>query len=77
MMRRKFFWNVRDLARKLEEFKDYYNSTCVVHRDTRAGWLAGITPSDQAGGPSHARAALAHYGWQQHCCGQFQIPIAA
>jgi len=68
---RVLFWNVRDLTRKLEEFKDYYNSA-RVHRG-----LAGVTPTDKADGPSPTRATLPHYGRQEHCRGLFQIPIAA
>ena len=68
---RMFFWNVRDLVRKLEDFKAYYN--CArVHRG-----LAGRTPREQAGGPSPVRATQVHCAWQQHCRGLFQIPIAA
>ena len=66
-----FFWNAVDLARKLGEFRDYYN----VHRVHRA--LAGSTPVQRAGAPFPAAAALDHYAWQQHCRGLFQIPIAA
>jgi len=47
-----FFWNAVDLARKLREFRDYYN----VHRAHRA--LAGSTPVQRAGAPSPAAAAL-------------------
>jgi putative transposase len=68
---RVFFWNAADLVNKLVEFNDYYNAA-RVHRG-----LAGVTPTEQANGPSPARATLAHYGWQQHCRGLFQIPIAA
>ena len=66
-----FFWNATDLLRKLAEFKDYYNAA-RVHRG-----IAGVTPTDRAGWLSPSRATLAHYGWQRHCRGLFQIPIAA
>ena len=68
---RVFFWNVADLARKLAEFRDYYNA----HRVHRA--LGGATPSQHAGVPSAALASLDHHAWRQHCRGLFQIPIAA
>jgi hypothetical protein len=68
---RMFFWNAGDLARKLEAFRDYYNGQ-RVHRA-----LAGSTPARHAGAPCPAPAALAQYGWQEHCRGLFQIPIAA
>ncbi len=68
---RVFFWNAVDLARKLDEFADYYNA----HRVHRS--LAGITPAQRAGASSPAPAALDHYAWRQHCRGLFQTPIAA
>jgi putative transposase len=68
---RVFFWNVVDLRRKLAAFHDYYNE----HRVHRS--LAGITPAQRAGASSAAPAALDCYGWQPHCRGLFQIPIAA
>jgi len=60
---RVFFWNVVDLARKLEAFRDYYNG----HRVHRA----------RAGALSPAPTALDHYGWRRHCQGLFELPIAA
>ena len=68
---RMFFWNALDLTRKLGEFKDYYN----LHRVHRA--LDGTPPARRADGSTAPPAALAHYNWQQHCRGLFQIPIAA
>ena len=68
---RVFFWNAVDLARKLEAFQDYYNG----HRVDRA--IAGVTPAQRAGALRPAPAALDHYGWQQHCRGLFELPIAA
>ena len=47
-----FFWNAIDLGRKLEEFKDYYN-TQRVHRA-----LAGSTPAQRAGTPACGHAAI-------------------
>ncbi len=67
---RVFFWNAVDLARKLGEFRDYYNRQ-RVHRA-----LAGSTPARRADALCPAPAALDHYGWQQRCRGLFQIPIA-
>jgi transposase InsO family protein len=66
-----FFWNAEDLVRKLEEFRDYYNA----HRVHRS--LDGTTPAQCAGALCPAPAALDHYGWQQHCRGLFELPIAA
>ena len=66
-----FFWNAVDLARKLGEFRDYYNA----HRVHRS--LDGATPAQQAGAPSPSPASLENYEWRQHCRGLFQTPVAA
>jgi transposase InsO family protein len=66
-----FFWNAIDLVRKLEEFKDYYN-TRRVHRA-----LAGFTPAQRAGAPARAHSAIEQYAWRQHCRGLFQTPVTA
>ena len=66
-----FFWNALDLTRKLDEFRDYYN-THRVHRS-----LDGTTPAHCAGASSPAPAALDHYAWRQHCRGLFETPFAA
>jgi transposase InsO family protein len=71
LLDRVFFWNAMDLTRKLEQFGDYHNAR-RVHRA-----LAGTTPTQRAGAPCSAFAALDHYAWRQHCRGLFQIPIAA
>jgi len=68
---RVFFWSAVDLARKVDAFRDYYNG----HRVHRA--LAGLTPAQRAGALCPAPAALDHFGWQQHCQGLFELPIAA
>jgi putative transposase len=68
---RVLFWNAVDLERKLETFRDYYNG----HRVHRA--LAGLTPAQFADALSPAPAALDHYGWQRHCRGLFELPVAA
>lgn len=38
------FWNQRDLERKLDRFKDYYNNYRVHHS------IAGITPAEKSDG---------------------------
>ena len=68
---RMFFWNAVDLARKLSEFKAYYNSS-RCHQS-----LSGRTPLEKSGKPAPRRASLGRYDWQQHCHGLFQLPIAA
>jgi len=65
------FWNSLDLKRTLEEYRIYYNGS-RVHQS-----LSGSTPEEQSGKPPPAHAALDSYGWQQHCRGLFQTPIAA
>jgi putative transposase len=66
LLDREFFWNASDLARKLDEFRTYYN-TQRVHRA-----LDGVTPICRAGNPPPIRAVLANYRWQSHCRGLFQ-----
>jgi transposase InsO family protein len=68
---RVFFWNTVDLTRKLEAFRNYYN-TCRVHRS-----LDGTTPAHRAGASAPPNAPLDQYAWRQHCGGLFQIPVAA
>jgi hypothetical protein len=68
---RLFFWNGRDLSRKLELFRNYYNEY-RVHRS-----LAGATPAEKGGGPTPPSTSLAHYHWQSHCQGLFELPAAA
>ena len=66
-----FFGNALDLERKLNAFGIYYNS----HRIHQS--LSGNTPDEKSGKPRPNGAALHSYGWQQHCQGLFQIPVAA
>jgi putative transposase len=66
-----FFWTQRDLERKLDAFKVYYNER-RVHAS-----LAGQTPSEKSGNASTQRANLRRFTWTSDCNGLFQIPIAA
>jgi transposase InsO family protein len=68
---RLFFWNGRDLRRKLELFRGYYDD----HRVHQS--LAGGTPAEKGGNPSQPPASLGHYRWQSHCQSLFELPIAA
>jgi putative transposase len=68
---RMFFWNGVNLARKLDDFRSYYNAY-RVHRS-----LDGVTPAQRAGAPSSARAKLPSYAWRQHCRGLFHTPVPA
>ena len=65
------FWNVADLERKLELFKDYYN-----HSRTHAS-LDGNTPAEISGDSVAQPAPLNSYAWEKHCGGLFQLPVAA
>jgi transposase InsO family protein len=65
---RTLFWTAADLEAKLQEFQRYFNE----YR-THAG-LEGQLP-DSGGAPSPI--SFASYGWQKHCRGLYQTPIAA
>jgi len=52
---RLFFWTADDLDRKLELFKNYYNSA-RVHQG-----LSGDTPAEKAGGPKPQAVSLQNY----------------
>jgi len=62
------FWTTADLEGKLYEFQRYFNE----YR-THAG-IKGRLPDSQ--GPVPA-IGFASYGWQRHCRGLYQTPIAA
>ncbi|MFT7654130.1 MAG: putative transposase [Limisphaerales bacterium] len=63
------FWNSLDLARKLDDFKDYYNN----HRTHAA--LSGQSPAKMGQLAKQTFADINEYGWQLHCRGLFQTPI--
>jgi transposase InsO family protein len=65
------FWNVRDLERKLADFRSYYNH----HRTQRA--LSEDTPAEAAGGDPDPQISLHSFGWQTHCRELYQLPGAA
>ena len=65
------FWNVDDLERKLADFRVYYNQ----HRTHNS--LDGDIPVEVAGGNPKLPIALNNFGWQTHCRGLYQLPIAA
>jgi transposase InsO family protein len=69
---RLFFWTAGDLERKLELFKNYYN-TARMHQG-----LSGDTPGEKAGGLIIPQpAGLENYLWQSHCHGLFELSMAA
>jgi putative transposase len=65
------FWNVRDLERKLSEFREYYNQ----HRVHTS--LEGGTPAEAGGTVVPRRVDLRRIRWQGHCRGLFELPMAA
>ena len=68
---RLFFWNTRDLQRKLDQFRDYFNE----HR-VHAG-INGDLPNQRADEIEPRIASLENYSWDSHCNGLFQMPKAA
>jgi putative transposase len=64
---RTLFWTTADLEAKLGEFQLYYNE----HR-AHAG-VDGRPPDFKQRVPVN----IASYGWQKHCRGLYQTPIAA
>jgi len=65
------FWNATDLERKLETFRQYYN-THRVHSS-----LDGDTPSEITRKSVIRRADLNYFQWRSHCRKLFQLPAAA
>jgi putative transposase len=65
------FWNAADLERKLETFRQYYN-THRVHSS-----LDGDTPSEITSETVIPRADLNNFQWQSHCRELFHLPAAA
>lgn len=65
------FWNERDLAAKLEQFRVYYNEN-RAHSS-----LAGFAPEDFDEKKRQEAASVADFGWQKHCRGLFELPVSA
>ncbi|MEN8106690.1 MAG: integrase core domain-containing protein [Pseudomonadota bacterium] len=65
------FWNARDLERKLEEFRQYYNAY-RVHTS-----LNGDTPSEITGETIIHLADLNQFRWKSYCHGLYHLPVAA
>jgi putative transposase len=66
-----FYWNAPDLERKLDAYRIYFNAV-RVHQG-----LGGDTPAEKVGGSAPSLVDLVDYGWQSHCHGLVQLPIAA
>ena len=65
------FWNATDLERKLETFRQFYN-THRVHSS-----LDGDTPSEITSETAIRRADINNFQWRSHCRELFQLPAAA
>jgi hypothetical protein len=65
------FWNATDLERKLETFRQYYNT----HRAHSS--LDGDTPSEITSETVIRHADLNNFQWRPHCRELFQLPAAA
>ena len=65
------YWNSLDLARKLDDFKDYYNN----HRTHAA--LSGRSPARFTESAKQDVADINDHGWKTHCRGLFETPIPA
>jgi len=66
-----FYWNGRDLQRKLDEFRSYFNEV-RVHTG-----IGGRTPEHHAELTESKIASLHQYTWRSHCQGLFAMPEAA
>jgi transposase InsO family protein len=66
-----FYWNAKDLQRKLDEFKSYFNQSRV-----HAG-IGGRTPGHHAELTESKILSFDNYTWQSHCQGLFEMPEAA
>ena len=65
------FWNARDLERKLETFRDYFN----LHR-VHAG-IGGQCPADVGRNELPVPAKLTDFRWATHSGGLVMLPEAA
>lgn len=61
------FWNSLDLERKLDHYKDYFNS-----QRTHSS-IGGQVPSKNEGNT----VCLSDFRWKQHCRGLFELPELA
>ena len=65
------FWGIVDLERKLEHFKEYYNT----NRTHRA--LDGTPPARISKNPNSSIVRLDNFRWDTCCRGLYQLPVAA
>lgn len=66
-----FFWNARDLERKLEVFRNYYNDM-----RTHQG-IGGATPNAKSGDIEPNVLSLDSRTWKPVCGGLAELPVAA
>ena len=66
-----FSWNAKDLQRKLDEFKTYFNRSRV-----HAG-IGGKSPDHHAELTETNIARLDNFAWASHCNRLFEMPKAA
>jgi hypothetical protein len=64
-------WNARDLERKLQEFRKYYNR----QRSHRS--LGGSTSDSKTGESNPALLSPSKCRWNTHCHGHYKLPAAA
>lgn len=65
------FWNARDLERKLDLYKDYYN----YHRPHQG--INGSTPTQINAFQALPTTNSRNYRWKSHCRGLFTLPEPA
>lgn len=65
------FWNEQDLMRKLDSFKDYYN-TSRGHSS-----LNSMSPDRKANKSDDNIISIEKYRWKKHAGGLYQLPMAA
>jgi len=65
------FWNGRDLTKKLEQFKDYYNA------ERAHSSLNCKTPSQAGDESTNNVISIDQYRWESYTRELFQLPIAA
>ena len=66
-----FFWNERDLQKKLDQFKSYYNNN-RAHSS-----LGRCTPAEKAVEQKSNVIAIENYRWKSRVNNLFQLPMAA
>ena len=67
------FWNAEDLARKLDQYKNYHNQT-RAHSS-----LDKKTPNQKAANDDipNRVVSLKDFRWKSHCRGLFNLPVVA